>query len=546
MMKAKRTMWICVLLFAAFMSVPFLVPHCGFFALFGLVPLLCMERVASLSGTRRVWIWHYSAFVLWNTATTFWVGGATVGGAIFAILANSLQMSLVFGLFRLSKKRFEGTLPYIFLAAAWMAWERWYMTSAQISWPWLVLGNAFARSTGWIQWYEYTGTMGGSLWVWLSNLGIFGMMVSLSDGRFFERWNLKARIASLAGLACTLVLPPILSAFILSGYEEKEEPLEVAILQPNFDPYQKFESLSQNQQDAILEQLFKDALKDRRAELAESSCKPLLVLTPETFTRGIANEEPSANKTWRRMNGLLEDYPGVNMMLGASSRDYIPSAERPSPTARQIWDTLWVESHNSAFMLDGSGRSEVYHKSKLVVGTEMLPYPRVLRPIDDKFFGGICGRDIGQDEMSLLHCIAPDGTSIPVGSIICYESVYGEFCTQYVREGARMLAIITNDAWWGDTPGYRQHLSYACLRAIETRRSIARCGNTGISAFINQKGQIVEQGPWWERCTLRGTVNMNDELSFFVRHGDIVGRVASFLFLLLLLALGVRLFTKEK
>ncbi len=88
--------------------------------------------------------------------------------------------------------------------------------------------------------------------------------------------------------------------------------------------------------------------------------------------------------------------------------------------------------------------------------------------------------------------------TIPVGCAICYESVYGEYCTRYVRNGARLLTVITNDAWWGDTPGYKQHLSYSCLRAIETRRWIARSANTGISAIIDPSGKIVSQTSWWQ------------------------------------------------
>ena len=103
------------------------------------------------------------------------------------------------------------------------------------------------------------------------------------------------------------------------------------------------------------------------------------------------------------------------------------------------------------------------------------------------------------------------------------------------------MTVITNDAWWGDTPGYRQHLSYSSLRAIETRRDIARCANTGISAIINQKGQILESSPWWETAVIRSKINLTDGETFFVRNGDIAGRICSFMFLLLLLAMVVRL-----
>ena len=102
------------------------------------------------------------------------------------------------------------------------------------------------------------------------------------------------------------------------------------------------------------------------------------------------------------------------------------------------------------------------------------------------------------------------------------------------------MTIITNDAWWGNTPGYRQHLSYASLRAIETRRAIARCANTGISAIISPSGEIVSKTQWWKPEVLEGKIPLRDDITFFVAHGDITGRVCTFLFVLLLLALIVR------
>lgn len=535
----KKTMAVLVLLFALMMSVPFLVPHCGWVALFGFVPLLCMDKIATDCGLRRVWLWHYSAFVIWNALTTFWVCNATVGGGIFAILANAFQMSVVFGLFRLSKKVFKGTVPYIFLAAAWIAWERYYLTSAQISWPWLVLGNSFARTLTLAQWYEFTGTLGGSLWAWASNLAIFGLMNVISEGTFFN-WNIKAKAASIVGAVLVIFAPIAISVGIWNSYEESSEPLKVGILQPNIDPYHKFEKLSQNQQNAILNEEMDQLLSDRDS-LDRS---PMLILAPETFTNDVVVDQIPSSRTWSRFNGELSRYHGVNMIFGASSYEFIPSENRPSKTARPAGDGYWSESHNSALIIDGTGRQQIFHKSKLVVAVEMTPYPGFFCKIDD-MLGGVMGRCIGQDEISLLD-VKADGAEIPVGCAICYESIYGEYCTGYVRKGARLMTVITNDSWWGNTPGYRQHLSYSSLRAIELRRDIARCGNSGISAFIDQRGRIIEKGPWWEKAVMQGTMNLNDKVTFFVENGDIAGRICSMVFALMAVAMGVRLFLRRK
>ena len=540
-MKSQKSLLLLLLvLFVTFMSIPFLVPHTGVLALFGLVPLLCLERIATMTGTRRVWLWHYSAFLLWNLVTTFWVCNATVGGGIFAAMANALQMSVVFGLFRWSRKVFTGALPYIFLALLWIAWEKYYLTVAQISWPWLVLGNSFARTISLAQWYEYFGTLGGSLWIWACNLGLFGIMVSLSDGSW-TRFNVKAKSVALCSYAAVLIAPMVWSLSIYKNNEkEQEKSLNVIALQPNIDPYHKFQALSQSQQNVILLDLLDKALQGRDS----SASSMLLAVAPETFTSDIVTGDFDRSLTFRRFRRYLSEYPGVNMLFGASAYSYYYTDEAPSANARRLDDGLWLESHNSAIMMDGIDNEEIYHKSKLVVGVEMTPYPAFFTKIDD-LLGGVMGRNVGQEQVSLLHCENRDrdgnvSESVPVGAVICYESVYPEHCAEYVKAGAELLAIITNDAWWGDTPGYKQHLSYASLRAIETRRDIVRSANTGISALIDKYGNVVESTEWWEPDYLNGKVNLNDEVTFFVRQGDIVGRFAVFLSVLLLLAVAVR------
>ena len=537
MRKNPNLLFSCfTLAFAVLMSLPFLVPHTGFIALIGFLPLLMMDRIATLTGYRHFWIWHYISFVLWNAFTTFWVCNATIGGGLFAIFANAFQMSVIFGIFRFSKRHFGGVLPYILLMVMWIAWERAYF-DVDISWPWLVLGNAFAGSIRSVQWYEYTGALGGSLWIWMSNLSVFGLLVALSDGSWSMKFNMKAKVASIAGSIVILTAPFAVSGIIYGSYDEKPDPMDVLIVQPNIDPYHKFEAMTQAQQNAVFISQAEGALAGRKAD--STATGPLLVLAPETFTNDVVTNDLNYSRTLRLFDTFLKDYPGVNILFGASSHTYIDSAGRPSHTARQIRDGRWIESHNSAIMTDGNGHPEIFHKNKLVVAVEMTPYPAVFCPIDD-MLGGVMGRCIGQDSISVLHVRSMDGTVIPVGSAICYESVYGEYYTGYVRKGARAMTIITNDAWWGNTPGYRQHLRYASLRAIETRRSIARCANTGISAFIDQRGDILETSQWWKQAVMHGSINLNDDMTFFVRNGDITGRVCTFVFWLLTAALAVR------
>ena len=516
---------------AVLMSIPWLVPHSGAVMLVALVPLLCAERIASGTGLRRFWMLHYATFVLWNALTTFWVCNATVGGGLFAIFANAAQMSLIFGLFRISRRHFKGVLPYLFLVAAWIAWEHFYFSSAEISWPWLALGNAFAGSTRLVQWYSVTGVMGGTLWIWAGNLALFGIMVSMSESRHVM-WTSAARLAVMVGMPVLFCGPVVLSAVMYACSTEcSEDTVDVIIGQPNFDPYEKFESLSQNQQDSILLSLY-------AAELDRGAPDTLtLLLAPETFTSHFWVNNPEGNASLNHLRAFMSAHPHTETLFGASSYEFFGTRSAPSILARP-YGSGWYESHNSAVLADASDRLEIFHKSKLVVGTELTPYPRVFVPFERRLaslmgVSGLMGHCQGQDRISLMHL----NGEVPLGCAVCYESIYGGYCTGYVDAGAKALAVITNDAWWGDTPGYRQHFNYSRLRAIELRRDIARCGNTGISAFINQRGDVVQSTDWWVRTSLRGTVNLSSYRTFYSLHGDFIGRIAVMMFCLMLLAM---------
>lgn len=515
--------WALSLLSGVLLSLPWLVPHSAPVALFALVPLLLAERLARRSGMRGFFFCNYACFILWNALTTFWVCNATLGGGLFAIFANAFKMALIFELFRFARKRWTGALPYLLLACVWMAWEHLYF-DVQISWPWLVMGNALAGSTELAQWYEFTGTMGGSLWIWASNLFLFALAVRLPS-----RLPLRPRLAlHIAGWA-VLLLPPALSLGLYAGFREVEEgSVGVVIGQPNFDPYHKFESMTQAQQDEVLLRLFASA------EGADSA-RATLFLAPETFTGSyFLSGFTEPNATSQRFAAFLAQRPQSAILFGASTYDFTLAHRAPSPFSRKF-SGGWLDSHNSALLQDASGKVQVFHKSKLVVGTELMPFPKIFAPLDDKL-GGVMGRCVGQPEVSLLHY-----GDVPLGCAVCYESIYPEYCTQYVRKGAQAMTVITNDAWWGNTPGYRQHFNYSRLRAIELRRDIARCGNTGISAFINQRGDVLTRGPWWEEAVLEGRIALSSRQTVFVRYGDVIGRAACFVAFLLLLLLAISL-----
>ena len=133
-------------------------------------------------------------------------------------------------------------------------------------------------------------------------------------------------------------------------------------------------------------------------------------------------------------------------------------------------------------------------------------------------------------------CFTHPSLNQKAGPIICYESVFGSFITGYVRNGAQALFIITNDGWWKNTNGYKQHLYYASLRAIETRRPVARAANTGISCIIDIRGRRTAESVWWTQTTVKGEIIPETRITPYVRYGDWLLKMAAIVSAILLLA----------
>ena len=144
-------------------------------------------------------------------------------------------------------------------------------------------------------------------------------MVSLSDGSWF-RFNAKAKFAAASSYAIVLLAPAIVSMSMYYSYkEDTARKLDVAIMQPNIDPYHKFQALTQDQQNAILQGQMESVLKNRNA----GDTGMLLILAPETFTGGVVTNDVGRSRTYRRFRSYLSDYQDINLLFGASSYSYL-------------------------------------------------------------------------------------------------------------------------------------------------------------------------------------------------------------------------------
>ncbi|OYZ59042.1 MAG: apolipoprotein N-acyltransferase [Sphingobacteriales bacterium 24-40-4] len=506
------------LLWFAWPPIPFSSP----ILLIALVPiLLATENIIGAQAKKKgklIFRTAFLCFFAWNTASIYWVFNSldsampTWVAALISLIPfglGAVLMTFAFWLYYRLRLITSKVWSYAGLICFWIGYEYLHQ-SWDLAFPWMNLGNGFAATHQLVQWYEYTGVYGGTLWVLLSNILFFEIWQALKAG------TLKMNKTRLILPTIILVtLPVLISLFIYFAHTEKSNPANIVVVQPNIGPYKKFGSMPPSEQINRLIHL-SDSVGQSNTEY---------FIWPETaISQGTEEKTFREDESFKTIQNFLNEYKNANLISGIESFSIYDSAA--TVTARYNKNSgIYFDVFNAAVSIENSGTLQFYHKSKLVPGVEQTPFSNALSFLKPAFaaFGGATGSYGKQDEPSVFYSQSGIGSA----PVICYESIWGEYVADYIKKDAQFIAIITNDGWWGNTSGKDQHLHYAKLRAIETRRWVARSANTGISAFINQRGDIVQRSKWWVQGALKQDINLNEELSFYVRFGDYIARGGS-------------------
>ncbi len=506
------------------LGLPWSIPSLFFLIFVAWVPLFELEEETRHHENPYI-IFNYSlvGFLLWNILGTWWVSQAQLVGAILIIVVNSLLQALVF--WSISRTRVSLRIPLLFpFLLIWMGYEHFHQ-SWDLAWPWLNLGNALATAPKLIQWYEFTGVRGGTLWI---------ILINFSAWKVYDTYR-KRGLGSIApvgaGTLLFFLIPVFLSYQILKNFEEKGETVTVALIQPNLDPYtEKFVPEKQAQH---LEQFL---------GIADSICdnKTQYLFGPETLIiQQIDERDPLASPYYRQLLDFLKKYPKLNCLLGVHSFQKLGDKDIPPGSRFDQEKGFYYEAFNTALFLSPGSPPQFYHKTKLVPIFERMPFVQYLGFLGkySMELGGYSGTYSLRQERSTF--VLPDA-SISILPIVCFESVFGAYCAQNLPQKKGFICMITNDGWWKNTPGYRHHYNFAPVRAIECRRDMIRVANTGISALIDAKGSVIARTPWWKKATLKGKIHLRQGQTFFAKHGDYLGRISMYIGALLLLYTGIR------
>lgn len=462
-------------------------------------------------------LYFLPGFVIFAIITLGWIRVVSITAALGVILTAAFMMSLTMWLSNIIRSR-EGIIQgYLSLIVFWLTFEFLCLRIPVLS-PWINLGNGLAKDIRFIQWYEVTGTAGGTLWILLSNI-ILSELLSILPVK-----NSK-RLLSLSIIWLIIVLvPSAISVIRFNTIKSSAGPAdEAVIVQPNFDPYEeKFMIPFEEQLGKVL-------------GMASPYISPSTdwLVTPETTVYDPVDEN---NLTEDKYIKIISDFISERQQLSLVTGMVTFSSSSGSRGESSL--TGAREYYNSSLKIDTGKVPQIYHKSKLVPGFEFIPSTG-LSGIISRLLPELGGQNLGYTPQKTRTCFENRDKSRKIAPVICFESAFGEHVTGFIRQGAGAIFVITNDGWWKNTTGYQQHLALSSIRAIETRRPVIRSANTGISCFIDIRGKITGKSEWWVPAVIRGSFVYEDRMTFYVRFGDYLMYIAIVLSVLTLIVVFV-------
>ncbi len=496
----------------------------GFFAYFGLVPILIfINRVKNYLELLR---YTYLSMLLFHSFTLFWIGGWTsktdpfmMIGSVALILVHPVFYWIPFIIFYFIKKHLGGKTALFVFPFLWNALE--YLRSIdETAFPWLTLGNTQSYYLPIIQITSIIGVYGLSFLIVLFNVLLY------TAYKNFRYESFRFTLNKLAIIVIILVSLFIYGKVNLNDAIYDGKKIRIGVVQPDFDPWEKWEDEVNPQLDVYLK--LSDSAAQKGAELIvwPESALPVYLLS------GNYPDEVRQIKSFCREKNvaIVTGLPLVHFHFSKEN------AKKDSKISRD--SSYYYDTYNGVVLfLPDSDLIQEYGKMNLVPFAERAPYLRYLPFLGDliKWSVGISNWSVW-DSQTVFNYKVRDGDTAKFSAVVCYESIFPSFNAEFVKLGAQFLIVVTNDSWYGKLAGPYQHKQYAVFRAVENRRWIVRSANGGISCIIDPYGKTIYETNLFERTYFVGDVYLNNDLTYYVQYRDIIcyaSLILSGLFLLM-------------
>ena len=488
-----------IMLGISFPPIPF--PYLLFF---GLIPyLIVIEKRSSLAEINR---FTYFTIFFFNIITLYWVGSWTPDADPFLMIAGSILMffnPLVFlipsTLYYFSRKFINKKIALLLLPWFWLFYEYVYSIS-DFKFPWLSLSNGLPYFTSYIQIADIIGSYGLTILIIYANIFAY---LSWKSIIVEKKKNFIFSIITFL----IIILPILYGSFKLNSNKSFSNKLTVGLIQPNLNPNKKWEVGNINEQVDLYVGMSEDAIK-QGAELViwPETALPVYLLT-NTYNKQTKYIQDFVDST---DTPILTGMPHANFFSNSSKA---PIDAKPLKNGRGAYT-----SYNSILFFSPNNSVVQYGKIKLVPFGEKVPLVDVI-PVLGKWIKwnvGISSWNTGNDTLVFVH--ESEDINYNIGGIICIESIYPDFVSAFVENGAEFIAVVTNDSWYGNSSGPYQHKEISVLRAVENRRSVVRAANGGISCIIDPFGRSIVSTKMFTKSVLVGEVELNNKNTFFTNH----------------------------
>ena len=459
----------------------------GFLAYVGLIPLLLSTKV--LRG-RSAFVIGFMNGLAYYVATIYWIAWITPPGVLGAVFYLSLWRGLTVWAIALVVHRF-GSIGLWSAPFIWVGFE-YLLSLGDLGFPWVLLGSSQVEYLPFIQYVDLGGIFAVSFWVLLVNLILL------------QLWRQRT-IISISAVVLVFVIPLIYGLDRMSE-DSSGNTIRVGVAQPNLEPLAK-EFRPFQTTFAIL--------KGQTIQAAEQGAT--FVVWPETAVPAYFHLR--VNQHFRDLVQDLSDSLDIHIYTGANHLEIGPP--------RKTYNASFLFAPYDTIL----GR---YDKMRLVPFGERTPFPDLLPGLRAIRFSG-SGFVSGNWDSGKRFTVFDLGATRFSG-MICFDSAFPQQARQLVREGAEFLTVITNDGWFGRTSGPLQHAKLSVFRAIETRRSVVRCANTGVSALIDPAGRTLQSVGIFQKAVLVGDVKTSSSLTFYTEWGDLFSQFIGGIGLVLILA----------